>query len=104
MSGASNTPSVLLSLTVHDMGGRRHWYSKEVQLPGVPRAGDRVELSDGGWTETVEQVWWNHDGSILIEFPAHATQEVIDRSPRGMYAWAGEEDLAGLLADGWTLK
>lgn len=94
---------VLLSLTVHEMGAGRRWYSKSVGLPGVPRVGDRVELAEGGWTETVEAVWWNRDGSILIEFPAHATQEVIDRSPL-LYGWASEEDLASLLEDGWELK
>ena len=104
MSEASNRRSVLLSLTVHDMGAKRHLYSREVKLPGIPRVGDRVELSSGGWTETVETVWWNLDGSILIEFPAHATQAVIDQSPPLLYAWASEDDLASLLEEGWTLK
>jgi hypothetical protein len=47
-------------------------FSKSIELfGGLPRPGDLVNLTDGGWSEEVARVWWNLDEtpiSYLVEF------------------------------------
>lgn len=67
-------------------------FSKTVDWPAVPRMGDEMQLTDGGWSEPVERVWWpadKPDGAVQVELGTH-------RDTHG-------EDLAdSLRASGWT--
>lgn len=46
------------------------YFEKTVDWPAVPRAGDEIILTEGGWQEPVQYVWWDvtKDGGAGIEF------------------------------------
>jgi hypothetical protein len=95
---------VKATLTMYDgesLGDKR-WYTRTFRWPAVPRAGDRIEITNGGWTEEVRDVWFLYDGSIAIEFAMHVTDsatETIKRS--GNLHYVADEDLAALEPAGW---
>jgi hypothetical protein len=87
--------------------GRDRVYRRVVELPGVPRVGDRIELTDGGWSEPVRDVWWQYDGTVMIEFRTHATdsagEEILAITNRldSSLVYVDPEDLAALEPAGW---
>ncbi len=55
--------------------GERHLASRVSVLPAVPRVGEEVVLSPGGWSEQVTGIWWDmDDNSVTVEcgLPGHS--------------------------------
>jgi hypothetical protein len=62
---------VRLTITLVDRanGYERHHLQRAAGLHVVPRKGEAVEISPGGWTEDVRNVW--HDlaaGAVYVDF------------------------------------
>lgn len=94
-------------LTVYDGEhlGNKRWYSRTFKLAGVPRVGDTIELTDGGWSEEIRTVWWLFDGRVMIDFPMHVTDSACEEIKRSrILHYASEDDLAALEPAGWIRR
>jgi hypothetical protein len=70
---------------------QRYVLRRTAAMVAVPRVGEDVQLTAGGWSEPVKAVWHDlADGSVTVEF---ATQE---------YTAAVEDLAAHARAEGWT--
>jgi hypothetical protein len=77
--------SVTLRL-YHDDGARSRHLRAKLELPGVPRKGERIRAGDVGSYFAIEEVFWD------------------DRTVDLVLGWIAEHDqpLGELLAHGWT--
>lgn len=71
--------------------GVMHPLSRTIEMAVVPRVGEAVQLTTGGWSERVAAVWhYLDDGAVSVEFAQRAYDGAF-------------EDLAAIArADGWT--
>lgn len=93
---------------VEDERGQATNYKRSVVLPSVPRVGDNVAITDGGWTEVVRFVWWDPDDStVTLEFAPQVRDGAGEQclawtnSTNLPHAYLGEEDYAALKPAGW---
>lgn len=88
--------------------GNARTYKLEVKYPAVPRIGDTIEITDGGWTEEARFVWWHFDGTISIEFAPHVRDSAgpemlaLTNNRETPHQYMGEEDFEGLEPAGWV--
>jgi len=59
-----------LRIELHnDDNGDIHVMRRLTSLPGVPRVGENITHSSGGWSSDVWRVWWDAvTGEVVIEF------------------------------------
>lgn len=40
-------------------GWRSEYLFKTIEFPTVPREGENIQITEGGWSEPVHRVWWD---------------------------------------------
>lgn len=93
---------VELSLSFQEYGGEnlRRTYRLRRDFVAIPRIGEDIEITDGGWTETVRDVTWMYNGDVLIGFGPHVTGDDVPRTSSLPYA--ALDELPALAAAGWV--
>lgn len=68
-------------------------WERTVNWPGVPRVGESVLLTKGGWNTEIKRVWWN--AASDDEWPVAEMSETISDEER-------DELIAALVEAGWV--
>jgi hypothetical protein len=78
---------------------RRHLATRIVDLPALPRRGDQVVVSPGGWCEPVREVWWELDkGEVHVELGPDKGSRCVEFDQDG-------EDLRKIAREaGWVVS
>lgn len=82
---------------------RRGLATRTVVIPGIPRVGDGVLITPGGWEEDVRSVWWDlHEGEVNVKLGGkHSQSGCVEYDPDPD---DDDEDLITLLvAAGWVV-
>jgi hypothetical protein len=96
-----------ISITERPHFGADTVYTKKNKYHEVPRKGDRVYFTHDSWSEEVEEVWWNTDGTVDLSFKHFvrdcAGEEMVKQTNNihNRLAYMGEEDYEALLEAGW---
>lgn len=89
------------------LANRRSWRrglaTRTVVIPGIPRVGEGVLITTGGWEEEVRSVWWNlHEGTVNVRLGGqHTKSGCVEYDPD-----PDDEDenlIALLVTDGWVV-
>ena len=97
---------VVMSMAVHveRTMGRPVVITRECELHQVPSVGDDVEITEDGWSEEVKRVYWNFDGSAVVEFKPHATDSAGEEMLR-LFPYLAADDFEALkVAPGWSYR
>ncbi len=102
--------AVYLELVLRDTRLRNNggsYWTKTLPI-GIPSVGDEIELTEGGWSETITARYWKHNGDVMLLLPKvwvdPESDAVIPKN--GWRAWIteaeGGELVPSLVASGWV--
>lgn len=58
---------------------RRYLAQRTIVIPGIPRVGEDVIVTSGGWSEPVKNVWWDlEEQKVKVELGGRSSSNCVE--------------------------